>query len=458
MKVLFEITNQEVIDYLKPFGRDEDIGIEVNRLVEIGVSIMNRVQTSKDIDFVKKECSEMTNKFDKSMSEQMTKFHTLLITSLGDNFNPDGKDSYLKKTADYMRTSLATFSAEVKSSIQSVDSTVKLMLENASSVSTGKVAELNGAVKSASDSFNPDVRSSYLGKLKDALADTEKKMLEQFNLANTKSIAYQWQELMKSESGKNSPLLPLVQSTVDAGVEKMRQEIISLRELIASKEGENAMLVNTAQLKGQLFEEELLEVLEECAEPFGDSVEATGTKSAKGEVDKKGDFLYKFAEGEEIVIEAKDTPVMLKPMLTYLDSAMKNRKCSFSILVAKHTEQMQNQIGVFNFYDNNKLFTTEEFLPYAIRFARLYLSRVRSNVVDGVDSAKIMSLIQGTEVKLKEFTNIKKSLTQMQSSVSSTVEGVSSSLGKIKDSVSELFVAIEEELQPTKPTNKNKEK
>jgi len=68
MKVEIEIVSKEVISYLDRHELEgSPYDSEINRLLEIGVAVVERVEVNRDVEFVKKEVEKMTSQFNNSL-------------------------------------------------------------------------------------------------------------------------------------------------------------------------------------------------------------------------------------------------------------------------------------------------------------------------------------------------------------------------------------------------------
>lgn len=420
MLINVNVVSNEVLDYLKKFEK-ENLDIKINELLEIGVSIIDRVSLSRDMSFVKKETEKMLTSFNANLSQLFSACEKRTIDFVDTNFDAGDEGSYVYKFVDYMRNGLKEFKTETIA-------TTKLMLENVKEVSTDKIVEVKTAL---------EITKESIVKFQQALNDqTDFKRMDSFPAKLLKET--------EKYFGKESPIVNVVHNIVSDFSGGITEELIKLREEISRKSGEAGMLEKTA-IKGFAFEEEAFKSLSEYAKQYGDVVEETG-KTTKGGASKKGDFVYTFSEGQSIVIECKDETVGLKPMLEYLKEAIVNRECSLGILVTKRVEQLPNQVGEFNLYEGNKLFVSFDMLHFALRWVRLYLQKIaaKQNESNSVNVSLIETKLEVIKNQMKNFAVIKTKLTKMLGNVDSSVVEIRTSLDNLKDAIENEFNSIEE--------------
>lgn len=425
-------------EYLKKFPQDKWTA-QLVKAMEVGVTVLQRLQVSNDVEFVKKENELLVTKVSASLNTMLTDLVQRIELTMNKSFNPAVTDSYLAKTVEHLRNQLR----EMK---DQMTGTVSIMLDNAGKMSTDKVASVEKLFHDADAKFNPEVETSYLGKVKRVVFDLEQNMLAQLDFMKRDSFASQLLDHSKKAFGAESEAVRAIIESVYKQRMELQTSIDSLRDTISGKEGADEMLQHTA-IKGFNFEDDLYDVLSEIASTYGDTVEYTGGDTSKVDTSKKGDYLYTFAEGQSIVIEAKDTPVGLKPMLKYLDEAMKNRGVEFSMLVTKTAEQLQKQIGELNIYESSKMFVASENIRFAIRLARIYVVQLHSDTVDGdgIDKKKIAEAIKNIGMMMKSIKVVKQKLTAMLTSVQEGVAYTAEQLDEMRSTVDEQLSVIQQQ-------------
>ena len=437
MKMTLDIYNKNVLDHLLKLPEGEERDREALRALDIGITVIQRVSTSQDVEFVKHQVEELLMNVNHAVGQLVEDVTKETMEGVGNVLDPTKTDSHAAKTVTFLRDELGRFRKETTD-------TVKLLVEQAASVSTEKLKSIETLFQNADEQFDTEREDSYFGAVRQefrGLQDTLQKMLDP---GIEGSHAYRLRKLAEEVFSPDSPGMKTVLNAIDAVNKETQEELVKLREEIARKEGV-AGVMEIASEKGFVFEDEVMASLESLASQFGDVVERTGGDVSKVDQSKRGDFLY-VTEGRRMVVEAKDTPVQLRPMLKYMDDAMKNRDAEFGILVCKTQEQMQKQIGLFNLYESNKLFTTFEFLPYAMRYARVVLL-TKAVVHDGVDANVLRVALETVKQQLKGIQTTKTKLTLMVKSATSSQEEIEKVLDLMKTGIIDALNRIEEEIE-----------
>lgn len=452
------ISNKEVVDYInQQIGNGYNLEDIIEQLLSIGVAVIERVQSSRDVEFVKKETEKMILSFNTTLQELQTSIQQNVDAQISKNFNPDLEDSYSKKFANYLRDRLGTLNPV----LENVKKETQILIENASKVSTDKLNIIETGIKSAETNFNPELETSYFGRLKGIINNVEQSLSNQLDDEKMGTFAHRLKEDASQLFGENSPIITTITSIITKYTEQFSKEIIALRESIANKEGveeATAEIMKKTAIKGTTFEDEVFEVLEAFAKPFNDIVENTANTPELGTQAKKGDFIYTFKEGPKIIIEAKDKNEGLKPSLDYLNEAMNLRGINFSILLKRNEEQLPKQTGVFGFYENNKILTSFNLLEFAIRWSRLFLTKVESKISDGIDQTLVSEKLNQVLSKLKEISNIKTKLTNIENTVKDNSIGIKSIIDSIKSEIESLINEIDREVNKSEPSSKELEK
>ncbi len=413
----------ETRDYFEKFEVPTE---EAIRVLDVGVSVIKRVELTRDVEYIKKEAKNIVMTFEKTMSNMLLNFGKDLETTVSVNFDPDVDTSYLKKTGDFMRK-------EIKDFKTGVNDTTKLVIANAEKVSTDKLNDVNTSLKDIGEKLNPNDTTSYLGILQSSVTATKDHILDTLDATKEGTFANLLKRGLEKYFGDQSPMLASFQIKLDNLHGAVQDEIIKLREEIAEKKGQDEML-DKAAIKGFKFEDELEDYLSTISGLSSDVCTRVST-SAEGS-SLKGDFIYEFNEGPRLVIEAKDTNVGLKPTLEYLNEAMKTRSVDFSIVVTKDPAQLPKSVRLFNMYEGNKLFCYAGTVELALRFARLYLTQVKGSGENEINTADILIEVEKIQNSLKNIQTIKAKLTNMTKFVSTTNSGIDDILNEVADAIS----------------------
>lgn len=426
MELKIKTDNEKVVEYFANFTGDLDS--EIERLLVIGITVSETMQSSKDMDFVQVEVTKMLNSFNGSLKELETTYIDTLKEKLENNFDPDIASSYLAKTVLFLRENLSTFSKEVNGELSSSKLIIKEMLENAEKVSSSKT----------------DGMFKFIEALQTALSEVSKTIDKQLDGNNIESFSYKLNEEMKQYFDNGSSLFKHIDGGFEYTSNKIITEINSLRELLAGEKGKAEIFEKTA-IKGFKFEDDVYAELEKVANAYNDMCAHVGKESTGAS--KKGDIIYELDSGERIVVECKDESVGLKPMLEYLDEAMENRGCGFGILVVKDAEtQLQKQVGLMNIYHGNKLFCDTVSLPYVIRFVRVVLAMSKIEESESVDVIGIKNELDSAMSALKDFANIRTKITNIKNSVINGSQAITEIAENLQDKLNNIFRSIENKL------------
>lgn len=432
---MLSLTDSETKDYIAQLETNKEIA----RILDVGVSVIKRVELTRDVEYIKKEAKAIATNFEKSTHANIEFLSGQLSELVSKNFDPSKDSSYLKLTVDHLRKELESFKTGVSSS-------VKLMIENAEKVSTDKVADVEKSLDDIGEKLNPDLETSYLGKMKATVKNVQEKINNMLDNSQIGSFAYNLEEELGKYFGEKSPMLESVEYRLDVFKDKINSEIIKLREEIAKKEGEQEGLKKTA-IKGFSFEDDVEEVVSNYASLKSEVYVNTAKLSQTSGSSKKGDFVYEFEDGNRIVIEAKDKIYNgIKPTLKYLDEAMETRSCDYAILVVANIEQLpKNSLG-FNIYEGNKLLCVLDFLPYALQFLRLYIEAKNTDSID-LNPDVIVNGVERIQNQVKNFVTMKSKLTSLSNNTVNSVNEIKSLLDGVHEEINSVLGDINLELK-----------
>lgn len=459
-RIEHETTNEEIINYLvgqlKIGEKKEDI---IEKVLSVGVAVIERVQSSRDLEFVKKETEKLMTEFQNGVTTLESNIQKNVETQISKYFNPDIDGSYSKKFLNFLREKAVAFQKEIEPLINGAKEQSKLLIDNSSTVSNQKLSAIETGIKEAEKNFNPDLETSYFGRLKSIISGVESKLNLQLNDQQTDSFAHKLKLDAEKHFGKESPVIQSINGIIETYSKQVTTEINGLRDLISKEEGKKEgvlELFDKSAMKGASFEDEALERLEELAQPFSDVVEYKGNTPEIGTQSKKGDYLYQLKEGPKFVIETKDQESLsLKAAIDYLDNAMKLRGVDYGIFIFKKESQLPKAVGSFGFYNNNKLVTSYSNLDIALRWTRIFLTKVENKYVEGVNKAEVLEKLKNIQTKLKEITTAKTKLTQIQTAVESNTESIRTILDNLKSDIEKYVSDIESEFNKTEESTDN---
>jgi len=444
MKITVENFSDELATFLINNEKKYD-GLDNALLAcaEVGASVLTRVQMSKDMDFVRAESERIISLINKSVTEQSVKFDKIMQDIFDRGFDVNSDSSYSKRFAEHLNNIFKGFRDEISNDIKTVRSESKAIVDISKGVSNERLKNVEEGIKNVEEKFNPDLETSYLGKVKSVIKNTEEKLHKQFDMNNKESFATKLMTEAEKYFGEDAEILNKINKMLGEYHYNIQRDIIALREAIAKKEGIDE-LSEVASEKGFEFEKVLFEKLQEIAKPFNDIVEETGTiTDASG---KKGDFMYTLATGEKFLIEAKDTKVVLKSSLDYLNEAMKNRSVPFSLMVTEHIEQLPKQVGLFGVYEDNKVITSMHYLEIAVKWCRMLLRKASLEKTEDVNVTAISNEIQSVVAQLKNIANIRRKLTSLNSFVEKNTGEIRTIADALKEEIEKSIEIINKEL------------
>lgn len=414
---------------------------EYIRLAELGLTVSEFVANDRQVDIVKAEIDRLLAKVNIQIYDVASIFTNQVDQAMASQFDQSNSQSYVSRWHDAMRSNLEAFVKDIKSMSDLANQTVKAMVENAGKVSMDKVQIVQDLFVQADKNFNPNVSDGYFGMFRTILTNLEQRMSQQLDKDYSAGFAGRLNSDLSVYFGPMSPVLTSMQTMLDKYMATIQADMISLRESIARKEGELDML-QKASAKGAVFEDVLKDVLSGIAAATGDVVTFTGTEKIQGS--KKGDFLYEVGK-TKIVIEAKDTGVNVKAMLRYMEEAMTVRNAEFGILCTRNADQLEKQVDGLNVY-GNVLFCQADMLPLALRWAKLYLTKLRGEAAKGADAQEIKAAIATIMTTMKGAATVKQKLTAIRGNISTETQAIADIVDEMKNAVSRDLAKIEAEI------------
>lgn len=395
---------------------------QVYTAFELGVTIMNKVQLNSDMDYVKNHVDKLITSTHTTFEGLQNNYAEIIKKNVEDKFDPAISNSYSKRFGDYLNQQATVLKDTITLHLTNVKDTMAKVQEQTS-----------------------DSDQSSLGKTKAMVAQTQDFIQAQFNEGDTKSYAYQMKQKLTETFGNidqnlKTSIADQIRSEFSISMKPIMDEFVTIRELISKEEGK-AEIMEITSAKGFEFEDDLFAKLQSIASPYSDSVEETAdAKEITGS--KKGDFIYNFTElNSKIIIEAKNKEVRQKESLTYMKAALASRGCDFGILVAKSHDQLQKQIGRWNFYDNVIICAADD-VEISLRYAR-FIIQLRKVKTEGVNVGEIKSKISKLNEEIKKFQSVRTNLTNIKSAVDVGVDKIRSEIDGIQESIKNIFSELE---------------
>jgi hypothetical protein len=236
-----------------------------------------------------------------------------------------------------------------------------------------------------------------------------------------------------------------LKETINREIQQLRTDLE-----VANKEDEMA---ESTRLKGEQFEADLYDLLADIASTVGDKIEQTGEQPGLLGDSKKGDFVIDLnSVPGKIAVEAKDTYYAQPEIESEMEEAIKNRRASYGLFVARSIENVPNHVGWFNEYNKNQLVVVlsdgedealaDEILQIGYKWARMRALEQEALHSDEFDANAIREEIDAAERALKSFQTIKRKSTTIQN----TAEEISEEADGIKADLEGRLEAIADEL------------
>ncbi|MBK8206455.1 MAG: hypothetical protein IPK87_06600 [Planctomycetes bacterium] len=439
------VRSSDLCRYIEAFLPNEHADRVRDALI-IGAEVLVKARARSEVDYidsrfaqVSKEFSEQLNQVVAGTTSGLSNLMTETKTELGKLLNPRGSDSPLKerfealdKLIEEIKKELKDEHAKVLGSTQALSAQFDINGGETSHLAKlkGHITEFENKVKAL---FDPEgSQSSYAVKLKQQLDGI-------FSDAGTLP------KLLDSRLAFGEPTSPFgkFKTDVDAKLGAMREKIVeSIGELKTEVESYRSQTDQAAadrekmSHKGDDFEEAAFDLLTPFAQKRGDTVERVGTEAESGS-NKKGDLNYRFSgNGGLVAIEAKNKKIDSIPKFTKeLLAAVRNRSAGFGILVVRDVEHLQTSIGDWHFDVSPEgigyIFTHSGLLELSLKFAHARL-RYAAAEVAGVDASALKVLIGAVEKKLKDASNIRRNLTDIENTVGAIRGQIDEMTGEIK--------------------------
>ena len=390
--------SQDFFEIMTNCKSDFDRINKARTVVDLGAFVHNKVERAMDTGYFDKEIVKMTSGFQEGLRQVKTE----LLELVESKFDPDKQNSYTDKFNKIFGHALEEFEKSREASIRE--------LKNGKQLIADKIDE----------SFNPELRTSHLGKLLDFVEKFREKINRDFDQEIDGSILNQMKQMIQKKLGDNGELVKLIDSRLslnnpnsaiktlyDDFMKKLEEIKVELAATKSASEAEQAVLEKSPQ-KGFQFQDIVLEKLEQVAKQNGDFVEDLSNQAGDVAHAKTGDFVYTVtALKKRIAIEAKNTKMKsLKQTIEMLEKTRENRNADFVILLHAEEDQLHNQVGTFQEYDFDKVITHFTFFEVALKIAisRLMLD---NNMLDGIDRNTVEKELESINNSLKSMRTMK---------------------------------------------------
>ncbi len=337
--------------------------------------------------------------------------------------------------------------------IAEVDARVRRSVEEVTTEARSHVEQvLLAARESFGEHFDPDLRSSMVGRALDEFAQWRDSFLRSFNPdftdSHTARFLLQVNELLGPEGMLEARLRGMLDPDADGSAlarlsKSIDERFGELRDLLMHERGKQ-IESDRGTRKGFDFEDAIEDALRATVRSSGCVVERTGRlKGDLGSDKLVGDFVVSLPSDRRIVIEAKNTGRInltgKDGILEELDRAMANRSADFAICVSAR-DAFPREVGPLGVYGERILIVDEgdgTMLAVALRIAEMMLDKSKDRSTADLDRGFLSDRMQRLRQLAQLFTNNRRSLTDIKTSV----ENVHGSLEQIR---SELLFLVDE--------------
>jgi hypothetical protein len=337
---------------------------------------------------------------------------------------------------------IAEVDARVRRSVDEVTTEARLQVEQV----------LATARQTFGEHFDPDLRSSMVGRALDGFTQWRDEFLRSFNPDFTDSHTARFLDQVNDLLGPNGMLEGRLREALDPDADgsalarlsrSIDERFGELRDLLMHERGKQ-IEADRGTRKGFDYEDLIEDSLREAVRSTGCVVERTGrVKGDLGAETLVGDFVVALPSDRRIVIEAKNTGRInltgRDGILEELDRAMANRSADFAICVSAR-DAFPKEVGPLGVYGERILIVDEgdgTMLSVALRIAEMILDKSGDRKTADIDRGFLNDRMQRLRQLAQLFTNNRRSLTDIKTSV----ENVHGSLEQIR---SELLFLVDE--------------
>ena len=234
--------------------------------------------------------------------------------------------------------------------------------------------------------------------------------------------------------------------------QRLVEEIREVKDELVAEEGREEIRQESWH-KGEEFEDQVGEILEDIVRQTPNDVEDTSERTGQLQDSKKGDFVVHLEDTDQrIVVEAKHGHFN-NTVEDEMAEAIENRDADFGILVAESIAYLpETKVGWFSEIDRQYVVVAlsdeddEEIEPRFLKFA-FHWARTRSllsafDTGEEVDTETVRNELEGIENSIEEFSNIRRDCTNIEQSLGSIRE----TLGEVEQDINSRLGKVQGEL------------
>src|SRR3989344_1185774 len=277
------------------------------------------------------------------------------------------------------------------------------------------------------ESQSKDIKNNLEKEFKEMLKNSEsqskdiKNMIEKTldvdsNSSSLGKMRVLFEDYFDKRKGKISDLLSPFEE--DSPIKKLKEEIFKkiqeLRDELIKEKTTGEMIQKTA-LKGGVFEEVVLESIEDFCSEYEDKViyvgEHLGNSNKIGDiaVDINGD------DKKRVIVECKDSvSYSHKKTIDEINDAIENRGAKFGIFLFKSKDQIPAALSPMKMTNSYIVTSFDNYgLYFGYRVARLFIEKGVEVNQKTISINEIQEEVNGLQIKLMDFKNIQIKLTQI---------------------------------------------
>lgn len=277
---------------------------------------------------------------------------------------------------------------------------------------------------------------------KDMKSLIEKTLDVDNNASSLGKMRILFEDYFDKRKGKVSDLLSPFEE--DSPIKKLKDEIFKkiqeLRDELIKERATDEMREKTT-LKGGVFEEVVLESIEDICSEYEDKIALVGDKL--GKTNKIGDITVDINgdDNKRIIIECKDSSAYThKKTVDEINDGIENRSAKFGIFLFKSQSQIPSALAPMKITNNYIVTSFDNYgLYFAFRVARLFVERSAESKQSAIPIGEIQKEVESLSTKLLTFSNIQTKVTQInnasayiQENIDRLKKDIEEGLGSIK--------------------------
>ena len=280
------------------------------------------------------------------------------------------------------------------------------------------------------------------GQSKDMKVLIEKTLDVDNNSSSLGKMRVLFEDYFDKRKGKVSDLLNPFEE--ESPIKKLKDEIFKkiqeLRDELIKEKASGEMREKTT-LKGAVFEELVLESIEDICSEYEDKIAPVGDKL--GKTNKIGDITVDVSGdvNKRIIIECKDSLAYThKKTVDEINDGIENRSAKFGIFLFKSQSQIPSALAPMKITNNYIITSFDNYgLYFAFSVARLNVERSAESRQNAIPIGEIQKEIESLNAKLSTFSNIQTKVTQInnasayiQENIDRLKKDIEEGLGSIK--------------------------